>query len=578
MKFDTVEKFLNYGIFVIPEYQRGYSWIAEQLEDFTNDLSDVEYVKEHYAGTITLIKSGQESIGISLHSKYDIVDGQQRLTTIHLLMISLFHRIKAIDKNAADEIIIKNVLYKGKTYLRLNDEENQEFFSYLLNEEDISLLQKSVTKNKTQKNLLNARVYFYKFFQKYTSIPNLVKIYQNLFSKFKVNVFELEEESEVGLIFETMNDRGLPLSDIDKVKNYLIYLSHKLNDKKLAKDINKKFGEIFSELMKVEGNPISKVENQFLKHCYIIYSGDNKELNDIHKKIKTNLISQKNIFKNKTLFENDESIRNKKLTEIKDFCNFLHKSSENYSLVLSQSFESEQINEKLMRLEVFGKMDIYMPLFLSILGNKKFKNEFLLPIIEILEAFSLRVFTFGNKKGNTGNSALFDLAYRVYNNKLNFTDLKKELRALVAKNSPALELKKYVINASVYNNVSLSAIKLILLDYEKSLQNEMDYAYDLGELKDFLHNSKITVEHISPQILLPGSKVVENLHVLGNLVLTYDNSKLNNKTFASKKNMYKNSNLVSERELSKCDSWDDKTINERSKRIAKFVLENWKVL
>lgn len=43
-------------------------------------------------------------------------------------------------------------------------------------------------------------------------------MYNNLLSKFKVNVFELEEESEVGLIFETMNDRGLPLSDIDKVK------------------------------------------------------------------------------------------------------------------------------------------------------------------------------------------------------------------------------------------------------------------------------------------------------------------------------------------------------------------------
>ena len=88
MKFDTVEKFLNYGIFTIPEYQRGYSWTKEQLEDLLNDLSDVEFIKEHYAGTITLIKSGQEKIGITDLTKYDIVDGQQRLTTFHLLLIS----------------------------------------------------------------------------------------------------------------------------------------------------------------------------------------------------------------------------------------------------------------------------------------------------------------------------------------------------------------------------------------------------------------------------------------------------------------------------------------------------------
>lgn len=117
MKFDTLDKFLNYGIFTIPEYQRGYSWTKEQLEDFTNDLDDVEFVKEHYAGTVTLIKSGQESIGISQYTKYDVVDGQQRITTIHLLLISLYFRLKEI--KSADDIIIKNVLYYGKTFLRL---------------------------------------------------------------------------------------------------------------------------------------------------------------------------------------------------------------------------------------------------------------------------------------------------------------------------------------------------------------------------------------------------------------------------------------------------------------------------
>jgi uncharacterized protein with ParB-like and HNH nuclease domain len=81
MKFDTVEKILKYGIFSIPEYQRGYSWSKDQLQDLLDDLYDVEHIKEHYAGTITLIKSGQERIGITDLLKYPRVPFNNQLFT-----------------------------------------------------------------------------------------------------------------------------------------------------------------------------------------------------------------------------------------------------------------------------------------------------------------------------------------------------------------------------------------------------------------------------------------------------------------------------------------------------------------
>ena len=466
MKFDTVEKFLSYGIFTIPEYQRGYAWTKDQLEDLLNDLSDVEFIKEHYAGTITLIKSGQEQIGITNLTKYDIVDGQQRLTTFHLLLASIFHRISEINPLLADDVIIRNVINKEKTFLRLNSKINQEFFYELLTNLDINSSKKLIAITKTQKNLLNARLHFYTYLQRYSSVTTLVKIYNNLLSKFKVNVFELDEESEVGLIFETMNDRGLPLSDLDKVKNYLIYLTHRLNEKLIAKEINKKFGEIFTELMGIENYSITRIENQFLKHCYIVYTGDNKDLSDIPKKIKQSLIKQREIFSKKNLFDNDSEQRLKKLKEIKDFNSFLHKSSQHYANILNQSFENQEINNSLFRLETLGKIETFLPLYLAILSNKKYKTEFLISINEILEAFTIRVFIFGNKRGNTGNSVLFDLAYKVFTNKLNFTDLKKELRNVIEKNSSNLDLKRQIVNYNAYQNISQNAIKLILLDYE----------------------------------------------------------------------------------------------------------------
>ena len=576
MKFDTVEKFLSYGIFTIPEYQRGYAWTKDQLEDLLNDLSDVEFIKEHYAGTITLIKSGQEQIGITNLTKYDIVDGQQRLTTFHLLLASIFHRISEINPLLADDVIIRNVINKEKTFLRLNSKINQEFFYELLTNLDINSSKKLIAITKTQKNLLNARLHFYTYLQRYSSVTTLVKIYNNLLSKFKVNVFELDEESEVGLIFETMNDRGLPLSDLDKVKNYLIYLTHRLNEKLIAKEINKKFGEIFTELMGIENYSITRIENQFLKHCYIVYTGDNKDLSDIPKKIKQSLIKQREIFSKKNLFDNDSEQRLKKLKEIKDFNSFLHKSSQHYANILNQSFENQEINNSLFRLETLGKIETFLPLYLAILSNKKYKTEFLISINEILEAFTIRVFIFGNKRGNTGNSVLFDLAYKVFTNKLNFTDLKKELRNVIEKNSSNLDLKRQIVNYNAYQNISQNAIKLILLDYEYYSQSENNSKYDIGLIQDLSKNNKISIEHIAPQNILPGVKPFENINLIGNLVLTFDNAILTNKTFDSKKKIYASSNLSSERELISYKEWNDKSILERGKKLQKFIMDKWK--
>lgn len=576
MKFDTVEKFLNYGIFTIPEYQRGYSWTKEQLEDLLNDLSDVEFIKEHYAGTITLIKSGQEKIGITDLKKYDIVDGQQRLTTFHLLLISIYHRITEINALEADDVIIRSVINKGKTLLRLNNKNNQEFFFDIINEFDINTIKKFEPKTKTQKNLLSTRIHFYTYLQRYTSISTLIKIYNNLLSKFKVNIFELEEESEVGLIFETMNDRGLPLSDIDKVKNYLIYLTHRLNEKSVAKEINKKFGDIFTELMSIENYSITRIENQFLKHSYIVYQGDYKDLFDIPKKIKTELIVQRQIFTKKSLYDNDSILREKKIKEIKDFTNFLLKCSTFYSQILNQNFENSEINNSFFRLETLGKVENFLPLYLAILTNKKFKPEFLIAINEILEIYTIRVYIFGNKKGNTGIPTILDLAHKVYSNKINFTELKKELRNLIEKNSNNSDLRKSIINLSAYNTISQNALKLILLDYEYYLQIEQNAKFDFGTIQELSKNNKITIEHIAPQTLMAGIKPLENINLLGNLVLTQQNNLLNNKTFPSKKQLYCKSDFCSERELNEFEEWNDKTILERGKKLQKFIMEKWK--
>ena len=89
----------------------------------------------------------------------EVLDGQQRLTTIHLFLISIYFRLREL--NEAEEDIIRHVRYKDKEFLRLNNIENQVFFKTLLIEEDYYKITELEFENKTEFNLKNAREYFY---------------------------------------------------------------------------------------------------------------------------------------------------------------------------------------------------------------------------------------------------------------------------------------------------------------------------------------------------------------------------------------------------------------------------------
>ena len=81
------------------------------------------------------------------------------------------------------------------------------------------------------------------------------------------------------------------------------------------------------------------------------------------------------------------------------------------------------------------------------------------------------------------------------------------------------------------------------MDYEYYLQGELSAKFDIGSIKNIVNNSKINIEHIAPQTILPGVKSMENINLLGNLVLSQDNSSLGNRTFSSKKAIYLYFNL-----------------------------------
>ena len=587
MDLKTIGSLLTHGIFTIPDYQRGYSWGTNQLEEFWDDLVDVEYVSEHYTGTITLIKkekhdieNGDDIIGTREYTIYDIVDGQQRLTTIHLFLISIYFRLREL--NEAEEDIIRHVRYKDKEFLRLNNIENQVFFKTLLIEEDYYKITELEFENKTQFNLKNAREYFYNKLHKLNA-KKATNLLDNLMSRFKVNIFELRKETEVGLIFETMNDRGLKLSDLDKIKNYLIYLSHRINDNTLAKDTNRKFGKIFNELMKISMNDrltdrtLAKIENTFLQDSVIVYRGLTKDLDDIHKLVKTNIIPKNHL--KKDLFSELNPMINETRKRIEDFTSFLLKSSIQYVLISLKEFEDEKVNEYLLKLEKLKKLDSFTPILLSIAtGEKKIKKDKLEKIIENLEKFAFRL-SFSGRKNNTGISELNSIAYDIYRNKTNLTEVKQKIKDLTIKYSQQ-EFKETFLDTNIYKkNENNDVIKYFLYEYEAYLIKESNSNNKLLNFKGFFNQTDISIEHIHPQSSQPGEKNLKSVDRIGNLILLKKkvNSRISNRTFNKKKESYQMSDFISVQNIANSNDWDEKNIRERAKKLAKFGNKKWKI-
>ncbi len=363
-------------------------------------------------------------LGFAPYQVYDVIDGQQRLITIHLLLSCFYYRIRELKQD--DSNIMSYYSFNGIPLLRLNSKD-QTFYTTLLNERNVSKLKDIVPDNKTQKNLLFAKDKFAKFLSN-KSINKLRKLYSQLLTKFKVNVFEVDSEDEVGLIFETMNDRGLPLSDIEKVKNYLIYICHRFNDNNLAKDINRRFGSIFNELIKVDFyNNVLKIENQFLKNAYLVYTGDTKELYDIHKKVKNDLITKYANDGQRTLFTTTERGINQKRNQIKDFVSFLTKSAKEYSKIFNCGFENKKVNELLFRLKQLGYLDTFIPILLAV-SSTNYPISHLEKILELIEIYTVRIFCIENKKANIGINSIYEIAYKIKSNQTNFTQVKKDIR------------------------------------------------------------------------------------------------------------------------------------------------------
>ena len=611
-KLQSLTEIFNEKFFRIPDFQRGFSWEINQLEDFWEDLVNLKGDKIHYTGLLTVESISKKSVqniekwqdDLWLFERdfgaYYLIDGQQRLTTSIILVneiLNLFKDNEGINFKEKSYWVNKFLFqaygenYKSYIFGYERDNPSDEYFKTKILEQDSSTADKVPEQTLYTSNLKTAKNFFKKKLEKFEKVE-IEEVFKKITSKFKFNFYEIDEELDVYVTFETMNNRGKPLSNLELLKNRLIYLSTLLNET---------WKTIYEFLGKNKDNPMD--DDDFLRNHWIMYfKYDRKESASYAKFLLNKKFTAKNAIKGKV-----------ELSDIKIYIDSLSKSVKSWFYLFNAQFSDYQDDTKewLQKLNRLG-MSAFPPLFMATMT--KCEEEEFLPLLKSAERFIFLVFRMSQRPSNTKNSHFYRLANSFYFGKDN-TDIKSAIGNIDWMTQGEWgEGEDYVYHGwfdleKFQNYVkdqyekgegfySWNGLRYFLFEYELYLQGKANGNQKVN-WSDFNKRKKEdTIEHIYPQtpkddcwtsVFNKHSKKEKRkiLNSLGNLVLLGQskNSEFQNKCFNfKKKHTNKKGDEVgffngaySEIDVSSYINWTPSEIDDRGKKMLSFLEERWKV-
>ncbi len=389
------------NLFKIPDYQRGYSWEEKQLEDLLKDIlhiADKDHM--HYTGTLVYTHNGTE--------RKDIVDGQQRITTLIILLKAIY------DTNPEKYASIKEQFIEredGIYVLETNEDTKRFFRTAILNDKN------SDCNIKSERNLKAAKKYFTEWFDAHSDQTE--KVYQSVVNKLGFICFSPKNTDEIGIMFEVINNRGKGLSELEKIKNYFIYYSTIKSRNSLRGQINDTWGKILEHLSKANVTSNSD-ENNFLRNCYIVYFSTNKSKSwNVYGELK------------KRYKPDDSNNVDRNIEEISSFIDFIEQAAKHFMYFkMSGEFRNiykgdnrDEIDLVLKRLRCHPVNASILPLYLSIMSyleetpRAQGAPDKVARLLKILEIVNFRTYVLPNTRiarADSRQGDLFEWAFNLY--------------------------------------------------------------------------------------------------------------------------------------------------------------------
>ena len=350
--------------FVIPIYQRKYSWTEKQCELLLNDIIRVaknEKIPTHFIGSIVYIE--KTHFQVSGVSQLLVIDGQQRLTTLSLLLLAIR---KVLEEKGDGKEITKS---KINNYFLFNSEESGENrYKLVLTRSDkdtlLNILENREQSENYSKNIVNN----YKFFQNQISKTNidLDLLYRGILKLMIVDISLNSEHDNPQLIFESLNSTGLELSQADLIRNYVLMDLELEKQEQIYKNFWFPMEDSFSH------SQGSEYFDRFMRDYLTIKTGQIPNIRDVYSSFKEYVTSNENTV-------------NELVSDIYHFSKFF----------IKLAFEKEedfQLNQIIHNINTL-KVEVAYPFLLEVLvdfdNNAISKNE-LLEIFLMVESYVFR--------------------------------------------------------------------------------------------------------------------------------------------------------------------------------------------
>ena len=540
---------------LIPIYQRTYSWTEEQCNLLWEDIVRIgtdEKIPNHFVGSFVYVQD--KSQVLSAAPECMVIDGQQRMTTISLLLLSIANAIQKkgsdLQINAESKI---STNYIKNNYLLNSNEEGDKRFKLILTQSDretyLSLLQSMPLPNNYSKIIIEN----YDFFEEKLTESNIAEIYLGI---QKLMIVEIALERSVDnpqLIFESLNSTGLKLSQADLIRNFILMGLEPERQKKI-------YNEFWFPMERRFGHAeYSSYFDRFMRDYLTTKLGRIPNITDVHKEFK---------------FFSQSSESN----QIEDIVEDIFKYSEYFvNMVLSKE-PNESLRNNFDNINQL-RVDVVIPFLLQAYNDYKVElisqNEFL-EMLQILESYVFR-------------RAICGIPANSFNK--TFANLYKE----IDRDNYLESFKASLLNKDSYRRFP-SNEEFVREIQGKDVYNFRNKNYLLSKIENSQHSKEVidlgqfSIEHILPQnpnlsnewVSELGSnwKEVQSkyLHTLGNLTLTGYNTELSDRPFHEKRDMeggFKTSRLFLNSNISNLNAWNEQEIITRAGVLANIAKNVW---